>query len=93
MKKQCLHVESMDANYGGTEIRSALDLALGTRNFQIPTVVFVLTDGEVRTSILGIIFLLTSESRRMISTRRLQQSLQQFRHPRLTLPCESSLWE
>lgn len=40
----------MDANYGGTEIRSALDLALKARNFQMPTVVFVLTDGEVHTS-------------------------------------------
>lgn len=37
----------MDADYGGTEICSALQLALGSRNSQMPTVVFVLTDGEV----------------------------------------------
>jgi hypothetical protein len=37
----------MSANYGGTEIRSALAFALGARNFGLPTVVFVLTDGEV----------------------------------------------
>lgn len=37
----------MSANYGGTEIRSALSYAFGARNSRIPTVMFVLTDGEV----------------------------------------------
>lgn len=37
----------MSANYGGTEIRSALSFTLRARNFDQPTVVFVLTDGEV----------------------------------------------
>lgn len=38
----------MRADYGGTQIRSALTLALGSRDTFMPTVVFVLTDGEVR---------------------------------------------
>ncbi|KAF7979825.1 hypothetical protein HWV62_40904 [Athelia sp. TMB] len=40
------HVEGMDADYGGTQIRSALAFALGSRDPTMPTVVFVLTDGE-----------------------------------------------
>lgn len=91
---QCLHVESMDANYGGTEIRSALDLALGTRNFRVPTVVFVLTDGEVHMSSLRIIISLTQcENRHMISTIQSLQFLEQYQYPHLTLPCEFSHWE
>lgn len=44
---QTQHVSGMDANYGGTEIRPAVDLVLRSRNLTIPTVVFVLTDGKV----------------------------------------------
>jgi len=36
----------MEANYGGTEIRQALQYALGMRTGGMPTAVFVLTDGE-----------------------------------------------
>ncbi|KAF7340086.1 hypothetical protein MVEN_01926700 [Mycena venus] len=41
------HVESMTADHGGTEIRSALNAVFSTRNISAPTAVFVLTDGEV----------------------------------------------
>ncbi|KAF4572545.1 hypothetical protein EYR36_007053 [Pleurotus pulmonarius] len=40
-------VRSMDASFGGTEIRSALKEVFRTRNQTMPTAVFVLTDGEV----------------------------------------------
>ncbi|EPT01811.1 hypothetical protein FOMPIDRAFT_1119408 [Fomitopsis schrenkii] len=42
-----LHVDSMDANMGGTEITSALSSILRSRITTRPTSVFVLTDGEV----------------------------------------------
>lgn len=41
------HVDSMEANYGGTEIRQALQHVLNSRTTSMPTAVFVLTDGEV----------------------------------------------
>jgi von Willebrand factor type A domain len=47
-----MHVNSMEANYGGTEIRSALEYTLKSKTNQqvngkpIPVAVFVLTDGE-----------------------------------------------
>jgi hypothetical protein len=37
----------MGANYGGTEIRAALQAAFGSRDRDGPTSIFVLTDGEV----------------------------------------------
>jgi hypothetical protein len=37
----------MHANYGGTEIRAALQHVFDQRNSRLPTMVFVLTDGEV----------------------------------------------
>ncbi|KAF7373351.1 hypothetical protein MSAN_00544700 [Mycena sanguinolenta] len=40
------HVDSMDANYGGTEIRGALQRCFETRKTDRPTSVFVLTDGQ-----------------------------------------------
>ncbi|KAI0058597.1 hypothetical protein BV25DRAFT_1890952 [Artomyces pyxidatus] len=40
------HVGFMEANYGGTEIKSALEQVFRKRNVSIPTAVFVLTDGE-----------------------------------------------
>ncbi|KAJ6569664.1 von Willebrand factor type A domain-containing protein [Mycena capillaripes] len=40
------HVASMDANYGGTEIRSALNAVFRSRNVAVSTAVFLLTDGE-----------------------------------------------
>ncbi|KZT66843.1 VIT-domain-containing protein [Daedalea quercina L-15889] len=42
-----LHVDSMSADMGGTEIASALDSILESRITTRPTSVFVLTDGEV----------------------------------------------
>ena len=47
IRTQTQHVENMMADYGGTEIRSAFAFALGARNTRLPTVAFVLTDGEV----------------------------------------------
>ena len=41
----------MGANYGGTEIRQALQYALDSISINMPTAVFVLTDGEVRISV------------------------------------------
>ncbi|KAJ7356809.1 von Willebrand factor type A domain-containing protein [Mycena albidolilacea] len=41
------HVTSMSADYGGTEIRGALNAVFKSRNIAAPTAVFVLTDGEV----------------------------------------------
>ncbi|KAJ6526596.1 von Willebrand factor type A domain-containing protein [Mycena vulgaris] len=40
------HVDGMQANYGGTEIRGALQQCFETRKTDRPTTVFVLTDGE-----------------------------------------------
>ncbi|KAJ7737920.1 hypothetical protein DFH07DRAFT_966336 [Mycena maculata] len=40
------HVDSMQANYGGTEIRAALQECFETRKTDRPTAVFVLTDGK-----------------------------------------------
>ncbi|KDQ53704.1 hypothetical protein JAAARDRAFT_698313 [Jaapia argillacea MUCL 33604] len=40
------HVAGMGADYGGTEILTALHTTLTSRNMGIPTAVFVLTDGE-----------------------------------------------
>ncbi|KAK0466380.1 von Willebrand factor type A domain-containing protein [Desarmillaria tabescens] len=40
------HIDRMDANYGGTEIRQALKFTLESRQRQYPTAIFVLTDGE-----------------------------------------------
>jgi hypothetical protein len=38
----------MQADYGGTEIRQAIEQVLDSRATWTPTAVFVLTDGEVR---------------------------------------------
>ncbi|KAF9040373.1 hypothetical protein BDZ89DRAFT_344400 [Hymenopellis radicata] len=40
------HVETMAANYGGTEILQGLDRVFRQRNTSLSTAVFVLTDGE-----------------------------------------------
>ncbi|GAA6005506.1 VIT and vWA domain-containing protein [Rhodotorula paludigena] len=40
------HVDSMEANFGGTEICSALDYVFKVRDTKRPTSVFVLTDGD-----------------------------------------------
>ncbi|KAJ6476299.1 von Willebrand factor type A domain-containing protein [Mycena sanguinolenta] len=40
------HIDAMDADYGGTEIRRALAVCFATRKRDRPTSVFVLTDGE-----------------------------------------------
>ncbi|KAF7345067.1 hypothetical protein MVEN_01670000 [Mycena venus] len=40
------HVDGMQADYGGTEIRSALEACFTGRKVDRPTSVFVLTDGE-----------------------------------------------
>jgi hypothetical protein len=42
-----VHVDSMEADNPGTEIRQALHHVLNSRTRSIPTAVFVLTDGEV----------------------------------------------
>lgn len=44
---QVLHVASMSANYGGTEIPNALHLAFNSRGLDRPAVVFLLTDGQI----------------------------------------------
>ncbi|KAJ7480151.1 von Willebrand factor type A domain-containing protein [Mycena galericulata] len=41
------HVGSMGADYGGTEIRAALNSVFACRERGVATAVFVLTDGEV----------------------------------------------
>ncbi|KAH7908679.1 hypothetical protein BJ138DRAFT_1068391 [Hygrophoropsis aurantiaca] len=41
------HIQSMDADYGGTEIAQALGSALNSRDTQRSTAIFVLTDGGV----------------------------------------------
>lgn len=38
----------MSADYGGTEMNRALQYVFDKRNSGVPTVAFVLTDGEVR---------------------------------------------
>lgn len=38
----------MDADYGGTEIRNALNAVFKSSNKRTPVAAFVLTDGEVR---------------------------------------------
>ncbi|KAL8280106.1 hypothetical protein RQP46_007436 [Phenoliferia psychrophenolica] len=40
------HVDSMHANFGGTEIRAALEVAFRARKTDRPTSLFVLTDGD-----------------------------------------------
>ncbi|KAJ6542707.1 von Willebrand factor type A domain-containing protein [Mycena capillaripes] len=40
------HIDKMSGNYGGTEIRNALQSCFETRKTDRPTSVFVLTDGE-----------------------------------------------
>ncbi|EPT01795.1 hypothetical protein FOMPIDRAFT_1059549 [Fomitopsis schrenkii] len=42
-----LHVDSMEANMGGTELESTLTSVLASRSATRPTSVFVLTDGEL----------------------------------------------
>ncbi|KAG8840682.1 hypothetical protein FRB91_005777, partial [Serendipita sp. 411] len=56
MEQASKHVDGFDANYGGTELRSAIEFAFNSRqdvkggstdkNDKMPTSVFVLTDGE-----------------------------------------------
>lgn len=45
---QCLHVDAMAADYGGTDIHGALKMAFESRQHEHPTACFLLTDGEVR---------------------------------------------
>ena len=53
----------MTANFGGTEMRSALEKVFKSRCAQLPTSCFVLTDGEVTSLIcLSIQLRLTSLS-------------------------------
>ena len=41
------HIDNMDANLGGTEIRSAIQAAFQSRlGFTVPAVIFLLTDGD-----------------------------------------------
>ncbi|KIP02807.1 hypothetical protein PHLGIDRAFT_130535 [Phlebiopsis gigantea 11061_1 CR5-6] len=40
------HIDGMTANYGGTEIQGALEHVLRTRKTDLPSAIFVLTDGE-----------------------------------------------
>ena len=47
MQKQTQHVDSMFANFGGTEMLAALEKVFRSRCAQLPTSCFVLTDGEV----------------------------------------------
>ncbi|KAG8774110.1 hypothetical protein FRC20_001626 [Serendipita sp. 405] len=56
MEEASRHVDAFDANYGGTELHSALEFAFNSRNDirtgsaagseRVPTSIFVLTDGE-----------------------------------------------
>ncbi|CAG8684375.1 11519_t:CDS:2, partial [Ambispora gerdemannii] len=41
------YVENMGADYGGTEIKSVLEWVVNTARIDMPTSVFLLTDGEV----------------------------------------------
>ncbi|KAJ7226005.1 hypothetical protein GGX14DRAFT_642349 [Mycena pura] len=57
------HTVSMDADYGGTEIKTALNAVFATRNIAVSTAVFVLTDGE-DTDYAGVISDIQSAVRR-----------------------------
>ncbi|KAF7797334.1 hypothetical protein EIP86_008529 [Pleurotus ostreatoroseus] len=46
LKEATQHVDSMIANYGGTDIRTALEHIFNIRQHNVPTSCFVLTDGE-----------------------------------------------
>lgn len=46
---QTIQIDSMEANLGGTELLLALLNVFASRQLNIPTSVFVLTDGQVRT--------------------------------------------
>lgn len=46
----------MSANYGGTEIRSALENTFKTQSKTLPTSVFVLTDGDVSTAVISLFY-------------------------------------
>ena len=63
--QQTQHIDTMSANYGGTEMRSALQQAFSLRKSNIPTSVFVLTDGEVSVGLCHLkkYFLLITRSR------------------------------
>lgn len=50
LRLQTQHIDGMTANYGGTEIQGALEHVLRTRKTDLPSAIFVLTDGEVRVS-------------------------------------------
>lgn len=41
------HAQVMEATYGGTEISKAVQAVFLSRNSFLPSVVFVLTDGQV----------------------------------------------
>lgn len=43
----------MDADMGGTEIKAALESVFTSRKIDRPTSLFVLTDGDVRSSFEG----------------------------------------
>ena len=47
MLLQTRHVDQMSADFGGTEMRSALEKVFKSRCAQLPTSCFILTDGEV----------------------------------------------
>ena len=49
---QTTHVDHMQADYGGTEIRHALLKVFKSRCVQLPTSCFLLTDGEVSTFVI-----------------------------------------
>lgn len=49
----------MRADYGGTEIREALEKVFKARNGTVPTACFLLTDGEVCASIHRRMYALT----------------------------------
>ena len=59
---QTQHVDSMFANYGGTEIRAALESMFRNRQQNVPTSCFVLTDGEVSIRICNTLQLFTHNS-------------------------------
>ncbi|TFY72211.1 hypothetical protein EVG20_g785 [Dentipellis fragilis] len=46
LKEAVLHMETMDARFGGTEIQNALRHSILSRSVDMPTAVIVLTDGE-----------------------------------------------
>jgi hypothetical protein len=47
LRSQISHVESMSANYPGTEIPKALQSAFDSRGLDRPAVAFLLTDGQI----------------------------------------------